>query len=93
MTGKAEEPSSDGSGGKTKAKVTPKTSKKPASETETVDEEDVGDLDSTKEVMKTFLISVVNLVSGLTAGRKKAREKKKQDQNQELLQSLENLLG
>ena len=44
--------------------------------------------------MKTFLISVVNLVSGLTAGKKKAREKKKkQDQNKELLESLANLLG
>ena len=88
MIGKQGEAPSEGSGGKSKTK----TSKKTTPEIETVEEEDGSD--STKEVMKSFLISVVNLVSGLTAGKKKAREKKqKQDQNKELLQSLANLLG
>ena len=45
-----------------------------------------GEVDSTKEIMKSFLVSVVNLVSCLTKDEKKARE------NQELLQSLADLL-
>ena len=93
MTGKPEELPSEDSGGKAKAKSTTKISKKPAPEAVNAKEEEEGDLDTTKEVMKNFLSSVVNLVSVLTAGRKKAREKKKKDQNQELLQSLASLLG
>ena len=90
VIGKQGEAPSEGSGGKPKSNS--KASKKTTHEIETVEEEDGSD--STKEVMKSFFISVVNLVSGLTAGKKKAREKKKkQDQNKELLKSLANLLG
>ena len=82
MIGKDGEDPSEGSGGK--SKTYSKTSKKSTPVIERLYQRSNED----------FFISVVNLVSGLTAGKKKAREKKqKQDRNKELLQSLANLLG
>ena len=44
------------------------------------------------DVVKTFLVSVVKLLSGLKSA-KKVKVKEKQDPNQELIQSLASLLN
>ena len=72
-------PSEDTRKGKTK--TAPKPSKKSAPEVEVAEDVDEVEEDPTKEVMKSFLVSVVTLVSGLTRDKKKAREKKKKEQN------------
>ena len=77
---------------KDKSKPDSKPSRRSAPEVETAGEDDESEDDSTKEIMKHFLVSVVNLVSGLMRD-KKAKVKKKKDQNSDLLKSLANLLN
>ena len=53
----------------------------PDPEDEKTDEEDENEDDSTKVIMKDFLVSVLNIVSGLSRDKKVKVRKKKKDPN------------